>query len=217
MTTSTPIAATATTALLLATARIRMASASNIGSSRQHKSLVMEDRSPADSGYYCDQDMCSELDQYCCGHNECCTHTTYTIWHVLWFVLFTCLFCVALVVWKYFYMHQLRRIRLKMTERGVGGRGGVNDLNININNGNSSSNHGNKNANSFVKQHLMGNEHFSNNHDHSNLAYQPLSNQDVKFVSEQQLDAANTQFNLVVTTTSKTVVPNATSDTDENI
>lgn len=30
---------------------------------------------------YCDSEICSGPDKYCCGHNECCTYG-YTIWYI---------------------------------------------------------------------------------------------------------------------------------------
>jgi len=65
-----------------------------------HKHLVF--------GYYCDNDRC-DFDEYCCGHNICCT--SYNVWQMWYFWLGLVIFLILLAgcfsFWRYRYQQSL--------------------------------------------------------------------------------------------------------------
>lgn len=59
-------------------------------------------------GYYCKSDQC-DFDEYCCGHNICCT--SYNVWQMWYFwlglVLFLLLLAACFGFWRYRYQQAL--------------------------------------------------------------------------------------------------------------
>ncbi|KAF6020111.1 hypothetical protein EB796_021553 [Bugula neritina] len=59
-------------------------------------------------GYYCDNDRC-DFDEYCCGHNICCT--SYNVWQMWYFWLGLVIFLILLAgcfsFWRYRYQQAL--------------------------------------------------------------------------------------------------------------
>ncbi|XP_067933907.1 uncharacterized protein [Watersipora subatra] len=58
--------------------------------------------------YYCDNDKC-DFDEYCCGHNICCT--SYNVWQMWYFWLGLVIFLILLAgcfsFWRYRYQQAL--------------------------------------------------------------------------------------------------------------
>lgn len=143
------------------------------------------DESKASGAAYCDNEICSGPEKYCCGHNECCEYV-YTIWYI-WLALVTGLAILGFVIWK--YLVNKRRVKIANSSDASGGKLSSGSLHQRLDDVDSSL------LSSSSASSLLTNTHYASSLSNKNgFVYMPLSNNDI-FI-ENHLDENTIKFDL---------------------